>query len=78
MIEVDVSLQKSSRDSVPGSVLMFPYVSRDVVNHGPGRLVVGGLDLVDGYVDGRDDRSRGMYLISDVPGSGLESALSLD
>jgi hypothetical protein len=71
MIEVDVGLQKSLRDLIHGSGLMFPYVSMGVVSRGLGRWVVDGLDRVDGYVDGRGGRLRGMYLISGVPESGL-------
>ena len=78
MIEVDADLQKSLLDLIHGSELMFPYVSRGEVSHGLGRWVGDGLDRVDGCVGGRGGRLRGMYLISDVPGSGLELALSLD
>jgi hypothetical protein len=77
MIEVDVGLQKSLRDLIHGLGLMFPYVSRGAVSLGLGRWVWDGLDRVDGYVDGRGGRLRGMYLISGVPGSGLVLALEL-
>jgi hypothetical protein len=72
MIEVDVDSQKSLRDLIHELVLMFPFVSRGVVSHVLGRWVVGGLDRVGGYVGGRGGRLRGMYLISGVPGSGLD------
>jgi hypothetical protein len=71
MIEVDVGLQKSLRDLIHGLGLMFPSGSRGVVSRGLGRWVVDGLDRVDGYVDGRGGRLRGMYLISGVQGSSL-------
>jgi hypothetical protein len=71
MIEVDVGLQKSLRDLIHGSGLMFPSGSKGAVSRGLGRWVVDGLDRVDGYVDGRGGRLRGMYLISGVPESGL-------
>jgi hypothetical protein len=68
MIEVDVDLQKSLHDLIHGLELMFPYVSMGVVSLGRGRWVWDGSDRVDGYVDGRGGRLRGMYLISGVPG----------
>jgi len=71
MIEVDVGLQKSLRDLIHGSGLMFLYVSMGVVSRGLGRWVVDGLGLVDGCVGGRGGKLRGMYLISGVPGSSL-------
>jgi hypothetical protein len=71
MTEVDGGLQKSLRDLIHGLELMFPYVSKGAVSLGLGRWVVDGLDRVDGYVDGRGGRLRGMYLISGVQGSSL-------
>jgi hypothetical protein len=71
MIEVDGDLQKSLRDLIHGLGLMFPYVSKGAVSRGLGRWVWDGLDRVDGYVDGRGGRLRGMCLISGVQGSSL-------
>jgi hypothetical protein len=57
---------------IHGSGLKFPYGLKGVVNLDRGRWVLGGLDLVDGCVCLYGGRLRGMYLISGVPGSGLE------
>jgi hypothetical protein len=59
-------------DLIHELVLKFPYGSEGVVNHDRGRWVLGGLDLVDVCVCGHGGMLRAMYLISGVPGSGLQ------